>query len=247
MSRVSQTVVSNILEKQNLSEDDQLFLIRTLGQHYLENLLKMGVTPSESVQLAAVTHNEYSGSAIVYLFKNGIIPSEKVQLAAIKHRAPLDLFYKYPLVYPSETFQLEAIKKNPYNVTYIKNPSEVVQLAAVTRDGTAIRKFINPSRKVQLAAIKNKPFLIKDFENPSEDEQLVVVLKKNAYIKYIANPTELVQLIAVREHYPNLKILLKKGIVVTQLVKEAAAKAEATSKILKELSVVVQQPNSEED
>ena len=123
----------------------------------------------------------------------------------------------------------------------------MVQLAAVTRDGTAIRKFINPSSKVRLAAIKNKPFLIKDFENPSEDEQLVVVLKKNAYIKYIANPTELVQLIAVREHYPNLKILLKKGIVVTQLVKEAAAKAEATSKILKELSVVVQQPNSEED
>lgn len=49
----------------------------------------------------------------------------------------------------TEEVQIEAVRKNGYDIYYIKNPSKNVQLEAVRRSPFSVRYIKNPCSKVQ--------------------------------------------------------------------------------------------------
>ena len=97
---------------------------------------------------------------------------------------------------PSEKIQLEAVRQFgdniQYNIQYIENPTEKVQLKAVKQDSFSIQYIKNPSEKVQLEAVKQNAFSVRHIESPSEAVQLEAVKQDSFSIKYIKNPCKVV-------------------------------------------------------
>ena len=125
---------------------------------------------------------------------SSVLTTEAAQLEAVK-KDGFDIQY---IKDPSEAVQLEAVKRNGYAIQFIKNPSEDVQLAAVKSCGNAVYFIKNPSEVVQLTAVENVGGAIRFIKNPSED-MLLAAVKRNGYaIGCIKSPSEVIQIEAVR-------------------------------------------------
>ena len=94
--------------------------------------------------------------------------------------------------FPSEKYQLEAVKEIPERLELINRPSEAVQLAAVERDGNCIQWINFPSLSVQLTAVGQNPLAVSHIWDPSE-QVIELALKGNKY--------------AVRDQIPNDRAL----------------------------------------
>ena len=128
--------------------------------------------------------NELSYSELKYFLSGN--PSEEFQLEAIK----LDPYSFTYIKNPTEKVQLSLIERNMHYMEYIKNPSEKVQLAVVEMNPLNIVYIKNPTENVQIAVVKARPMTIKTFKNPSEKVQLAAVEQNPKYINYIKNPTK---------------------------------------------------------
>lgn len=51
--------------------------------------------------------------------------------------------------------QIETVRRNAFNIEFIKEPSEELKLLAVKQNWYAIKYIKNPSEIVQLEAVKN--------------------------------------------------------------------------------------------
>lgn len=54
----------------------------------------------------------------------------------------------------------KAVRKNGYNIKFVRNPSEDLQLIAVSMFANALQYIIRPTEKVQIAAINKSPFVL---------------------------------------------------------------------------------------
>jgi protein tyrosine phosphatase (PTP) superfamily phosphohydrolase (DUF442 family) len=102
---------------------------------------------------------------------------------------------------PSEEVQLEAVRKNGYNIKHIHNPSKKIQLEAVRENGDSIMYVLNPSEEVQLEAVKQSGLAIEFIKNPSEQVQLEAVRQNWSAVEFIENPTFKVIELYIKQSY----------------------------------------------
>jgi hypothetical protein len=150
----------------------------------MQAILDAGITPSESVQMAAV---DYDSDALEALVEAGIEPSEQVQLAAVRSRMSVG------------AMRILADYLGEQGVQF----SPAVQQAAVERNGNSLQYIINlglldgdvPSEDIQLAAVTSRPeaidWLLEAGIEPSEAVQLAAVTQNGNAIKFILNATNL--------------------------------------------------------
>lgn len=110
--------------------DDVLLVAIKKDRNGINNIIDLGIKPSERIQIAAVTQYG-TGTSILPIIRSGIIPSEAVQLAAINNNVEAFKHIMLNDIPTTETVQLTAIEKWPAALTYIKNPSMKVQQAAL--------------------------------------------------------------------------------------------------------------------
>jgi hypothetical protein len=67
-----------------------------------------------------------------------------------------------------ERNQMDAVKRFPYNIEFIKNPTDEVQMVAIKSSASTIQYIENPTDKVQDFILKNRPSYIKYINNPNE-------------------------------------------------------------------------------
>jgi hypothetical protein len=204
------------------TEEEQIYFVKKFVGNikYIKN-------PSVKVQIEAITNNinnfnyiknpsiKVQIEAVIQrrdifkLISKNIKTFENVQIGLVRYNSNFFTFIIDNGIIPSEKVQLEAVQKDGYIITYIKNPSEKVQLAAVKQTGSTIQYIINkgiiPSEKVQLEAVKQTgstiQYIINKGITPSEKVQLAAVNQNGLIIQYITNkgitPSEKVQLAAV--------------------------------------------------
>lgn len=187
--------------KNELKDDTLISLVKN-EPFLLNNIIEAGITPSEPVQLAAVSGN---GETIKFLTRAKITPSNEVQLKAIdnygngiKHliKAGIRVSTEVQLravqrygnaiehlvrigIKPDETMQLASVNNIPSSIRFIKNPTDTAQLKSVIADGYNIKLFINNvnnlSEKVMLHSLYS---LVKD---KSKLEEIYNLLSHNGY------------------------------------------------------------------
>ena len=214
----------------SIDESDQVSILKKdpMLIQYIKN-------PSEPVQVAAV---ETNGRVITYIIAAGITPSERVQLAAVSNGDVIRDIIKAGII-PSETVQVAAVSKNWYTIEYIIKagikPSETVQVAAVTKAGhlidDIIKAGIKPSETVQIAAVTETPraiqYILHAGIKPSETVQIAAVSSNNGALDFIIHngikPSEDVQVAAVTK-YPkhSLDVIFKAKITPSERVQRAA-------------------------
>jgi len=217
-------------------DDKMLQMAVAKAPWVIRYVLDAGITPSEQVQLAAVTNNSH---IIHYIIKAKIKPSEEIQLAAVT-RYGLAIEYIIDAgITPSEQVQLSAVTNDGDVIGHITNagikPSEQVQLAAVANDRKAIGYIfhagITPSEQVQLAAVANNGLAIGRIINagikPSEQVQLAAVTNDGGSIRHIIGagkikPSEQVQLAAVANDGLAIGHITNAGITPSEQVQLAA-------------------------
>ncbi len=75
----------------------------------------------------------------------------------------------------SKQEQIKFVKRDGYNIQYIKNPSIEVQIAAIKQYSLSIRFIDDPCQEAQLMAIKRNVYNIRKIAKPSEAAQMLVV------------------------------------------------------------------------
>jgi hypothetical protein len=110
--------------------DDVLLVAIKKDRNGINNIIDLGIKPSERIQIAAVTQYGTAAS-ILPIIRSGITPSEAVQLAAINNNVEAFRYIMLSEIPTTETVQLTAVEKWPAALAYIKNPSMKVQQAAL--------------------------------------------------------------------------------------------------------------------
>jgi hypothetical protein len=130
-------------------------------------------------------------------------PSETVQLEAVRRDGHSIRFVKDP----SEEVQIEAVRRYGTAIRFIKDPSDEMKLEAVRQDGDAIQFIKDPSEEVKLEAVKQSGYVIQFVKDSSEKVKLEAVRQNGNAIQFIKYPSEIVQLEAVRQNRFSIKFI----------------------------------------
>lgn len=158
-------------------------------------------SPELEQLLASVKNTSYSST---YIEKVGEhhgpqdyqgLAGKTITWAAISDEPKLLQYVKNP----SDSLQIEAVKRNPYIVKSITNLGDKANLLVIENDPMLIRYIKNPSEAVQMAAVKKKGNAIEYIQNPSEQVKMAAVESRPRSILYIDDPSEQIQMAAIQK------------------------------------------------
>lgn len=154
-------------------------------------------------------------------------PSDSLVLDAIKNSDGDAIEF---IKNPSEKMKKMALKLNGHNIRHIENPSKELQMIAVSTYVSSLEYIKNPDPDVVEFALENDEGALIHLKNPSDKLKMTAIKYHPMAIEYIANPTEEMQLLAVEQDSYVLSILLKKYILPSQTVIDAAIAAHPDDK-----------------
>lgn len=100
----------------------------------------------------------------------------------------------------TEAICIAAVKKNSWNLLYVKNQTEEICLSAVKQNSSVIQYVKNKTDEICRIAIANSPYNLEYIENQTEEICLSAVNIAGLAIKHVREQTEEICLAAVKQN-----------------------------------------------